>query len=91
MPRAAARSRPKTTLSKLPGAVRSPFPAFIPPSLATPGDRLQMRGQWVHEIKHDGYRAHAHVREGKPIPTATQRVPQCLSKPAPCTWRPNLH
>jgi len=65
MSRAAARRRPKSALSGLTGAIRAPFPGFIAPCLATPGERLPTRGQWVHEIKHDGYRAQAHLRAGK--------------------------
>jgi len=67
MPRTAGRRRPRTPLEKLTGAMRAPFPGFIPPFLATPGDRVPARGHWVHEIKHDGYRTQAHVREGNPI------------------------
>jgi len=33
--------------------------------LATSGTRVPRRGQWIHEIKHDGYRAQAHIRQGK--------------------------
>jgi len=65
MPRAAARRRPKSTLSGLSGALRAPFPGFIPPCLATPADHFPARGEWVHEIKHDGYRAQAHLQAGK--------------------------
>jgi ATP-dependent DNA ligase len=30
--------------------------AFIEPSLPSPADRLPRSPDWVHEIKHDGYR-----------------------------------
>lgn len=67
MPRAtAARRRAKSTHAPT-GATRAPFPGFIHPCLATPGTRVPTRGQWIHEIKHDGYRAQAHVHGGKPI------------------------
>jgi hypothetical protein len=65
MPRAAARRRPRFSLGQSRGVVRGPYPGFIAPCLATPGHRLPARGQWVHEIKHDGYRAQAHLRAGK--------------------------
>jgi len=65
MPRAtAARRRPKPSWAP-PGAIRAPFPGFVSPCLATPGTGVPARGQWVHEIKHDGYRAQAHIQQGK--------------------------
>jgi len=66
MPRAAApRRRPKSPHAPL-GAFRAPFPGFVAPCLATPGSRVPARGQWIHEIKHDGYRAQAQIHYGKP-------------------------
>jgi len=64
MPRATARRRPKSPHAPL-GAIRAPFPGFVAPCLATPGSRVPARGQWIHEIKHDGYRAQAQLRGGK--------------------------
>jgi|KBSSwiStaDraftv2_1062776.scaffolds.fasta_scaffold03000_6 bifunctional non-homologous end joining protein LigD len=65
MPRAAAaRRRPKSTPAPT-GAIRASFPGFIAPCLATPGSRVPARGQWIHEIKHDGYRVQAHIHHGK--------------------------
>jgi ATP dependent DNA ligase domain len=29
---------------------------FIPPALPSPADRHPLGGEWIHEIKHDGYR-----------------------------------
>jgi hypothetical protein len=43
MSRAAKRRRPRSTLGKLPGAVRAGHPGFIAPSLATAGQRLPKR------------------------------------------------
>jgi len=64
MRRAATRrqGRRKHTLDDTPGAVRAPYPGFIEPCLATPRNAVPDRGLWIHEIKHDGYRAQAHIR-----------------------------
>ena len=64
---AAARRRTRLSPADVRGAVRAPYPAFIEPCLATPGTALPSRGTWLHEIKHDGYRAQAHVRDGTPV------------------------
>jgi bifunctional non-homologous end joining protein LigD len=29
---------------------------FIPPALPSPAERPPIGGEWIHEIKHDGYR-----------------------------------
>jgi ATP-dependent DNA ligase len=29
---------------------------FIPPALSSPSERVPIGGEWIHEIKHDGYR-----------------------------------
>jgi len=65
MPRAAAPRRARTNTAKVAGAVPAPYPAFIEPCLATPGTRIPTRGSWLHEIKHDGYRAQGHVVGGR--------------------------
>ena len=66
MRRAAARRRKQLRLGDVPGAVRAPYPGFIEPCLATAGTALPPRGTWLHEIKHDGYRAQGHVLRGRP-------------------------
>src|SRR5262245_4438159 len=42
-----------------------PMPSFIEPALATLRTSPPKGEQWVHEIKYDGYRFQAHVREGQ--------------------------
>jgi bifunctional non-homologous end joining protein LigD len=37
---------------------------FIPPSLPTKTDKLPSGGQWLHEIKHDGFRIIARKSDG---------------------------
>lgn len=66
MPRARAR-RPSSTLGDIPGARGAPYPGFIAPCLATSGDRVPSRGTWLHEIKHDGYRAQGHLNSGRSL------------------------
>src|SRR5262249_49794172 len=38
---------------------------FIPPCLPTKTDRLPSGGQWLHEIKHDGFRIIARKSDGR--------------------------
>jgi len=45
-------------------AKAAPMPGYIEPSLATATETAPSGKDWLHEIKHDGYRLQAHVREG---------------------------
>jgi bifunctional non-homologous end joining protein LigD len=68
MRRAAARRqgrRRNLILHNIQGATRAPYPGFIEPCLATLHNAVPKRGLWIHEIKHDGYRAQAHLSKGK--------------------------
>lgn len=65
MRRAAARRRTQPPLADLPNARRSSYPGFIGPCLATARTSIPAHGYWIHEIKHDGYRAQAHIHHGK--------------------------
>ena len=47
---------------KLPGA-KETLPAFIPPQLASEAT-VPPVGEWVHELKLDGYRIQAHLEKG---------------------------
>ncbi len=40
-------------------------PGFIEPSLATGTEQAPSGKEWLHEIKHDGYRLQAHLLNGK--------------------------
>lgn len=46
-------------------AKKARWPGFIPPALATLAKQPPSGGQWLHEIKFDGYRLQAQVRDGK--------------------------
>lgn len=57
---------PAEELPPLPArAQEADFPGFIPPALATLKPSAPTARKWLHEIKFDGYRLQAHVREGK--------------------------
>ncbi|MEW9806064.1 DNA ligase D [Mesorhizobium sp. ZMM04-5] len=44
---------------------RAPMPGFIEPELARLRDKPPEGGDWLHEVKFDGYRIQAHVSGGK--------------------------
>ncbi len=46
------------------GAPREAFPEFVAPQLATQVKTPPAGADWVHELKLDGYRVQAHVRQG---------------------------
>ena len=51
--------------SKAEPAKRSAMPGFVPPQLCKLVDRPPSGGDWVHEIKFDGYRMQLRVEDGK--------------------------
>jgi bifunctional non-homologous end joining protein LigD len=52
-------------LAKLPGAKRAPLPDKVEPQLATLAKHPPAGANWVHEIKHDGYRMLARIEDGR--------------------------
>jgi bifunctional non-homologous end joining protein LigD len=62
-----ASARPRSTsrfvARVLPGAKPSPFPGFIKPCLARARDKVTSARAFVHELKLDGYRIQAHLRD----------------------------
>jgi bifunctional non-homologous end joining protein LigD len=54
-----------TDLLKLPGSRKGILPAFVEPSLAVSAAEPPKSGNWLHEIKHDGYRIQARLDGGK--------------------------
>jgi bifunctional non-homologous end joining protein LigD len=48
------------------GATPAPFRGFIEPCHPTLRQKAASGGDCVHEIKFDGYRTQAHLRNGKP-------------------------
>jgi len=57
--------RVKLKPGALPGAVKSGLPDRIEPQLASPTEKPPHGGDWLHEIKFDGYRTAAHVAGGE--------------------------
>ncbi|MBA2728727.1 MAG: DNA ligase, partial [Parachlamydiaceae bacterium] len=58
-PDAAQEVSPKLSKStfKITGATKTPFPDFISPMLSTLVVEIPQEGEWIYEIKWDGYRA----------------------------------
>lgn len=52
-------------LARIAGARKAIMPGFVPPSLALAVDRPPDGPEWIHEIKHDGYRIQARCEGGK--------------------------
>jgi len=61
---APVRRRHLLGLSSIEGAAPAPYPGFIEPCQPLQKDRATEIGGWIHEIKHDGFRMQAHVRQG---------------------------
>jgi ATP dependent DNA ligase domain len=57
---------PRVDPSVAPGAKPAPFPGFLEPCHPTLRQEPPSGGSWVHEIKFDGYRTQAHLRNGEP-------------------------
>jgi bifunctional non-homologous end joining protein LigD len=62
---AGASSRLAELASAVPGARREAMPRTVAPELATLVSAPPAGGQWLHEIKFDGYRVVCEVRRGK--------------------------
>jgi len=58
-------AEPASRRKPLPGARRAPMPRAVAPELATLVAAPPAGGQWLHEIKFDGYRVICEVRRGK--------------------------
>jgi ATP-dependent DNA ligase len=43
--------------------IKTAYPSFIEPALATSIDKVPSGERWVHEIKFDGYRVQVHLRD----------------------------
>jgi bifunctional non-homologous end joining protein LigD len=62
-PAAKPRTRP-VQVAKLAGAKPAELPASLPPQLASPSASVPAGGDWLHEIKLDGYRTLARLEDG---------------------------
>jgi bifunctional non-homologous end joining protein LigD len=63
---ATLRSPARLDTSAVPGAKPAPFSGFIEPCHPTLREEAPTGERWVHEIKFDGYRRQAHLRNGRP-------------------------
>jgi bifunctional non-homologous end joining protein LigD len=59
------RKAPAPPTRAIKGSAKAPFPGFVPPALATLRPSPPAGEAWLHEIKFDGYRLQAHLREGR--------------------------
>src|SRR5688572_18122535 len=50
------KAKPRRDLARVPGARKAAIPGFVAPQLATLAKESPTGSDWVHEIKHDGYR-----------------------------------
>jgi len=60
-PRSSSRFRARVLL----GAKPAPFPGFVAPCLALLRSKVPSARGFVHELKLDGYRVQAHLRDGR--------------------------
>ena len=51
-------------LERLPGARKGPMPESIKPQLAALSDKAPEGDEWLHEVKYDGYRLLARIKDG---------------------------
>ncbi|HEY0786824.1 MAG TPA: non-homologous end-joining DNA ligase, partial [Acidobacteriaceae bacterium] len=54
--------RPPLLSTTLANAPLEPLPAFLPPQLATSAHQAPASGDWLHELKLDGYRVQLHLQ-----------------------------
>jgi bifunctional non-homologous end joining protein LigD len=62
---AAALKRTAADPSAVEGAAKAPMPGFIEPMLATLAKSPPGGDRWLHEIKFDGYRLQARIKDGR--------------------------
>jgi bifunctional non-homologous end joining protein LigD len=87
------RAKGKISLGRLPGARKSRQPTKFKPQLATLAQAVPAGGEWVHELKFDGYRILAFARNGKVRLISrngkdwTHRFPTIAAAVAELPWR----
>ncbi|MGD0123182.1 MAG: DNA ligase D [Candidatus Limnocylindrales bacterium] len=80
---------PLPSPANVPGARSAPMPDFVEPMKATLTDRPFSHPSWLFELKWDGYRVQAHVRDGH-VALFTRRAQNAASYfpelAGPATW-----
>lgn len=80
---------PLPSTAEIPGARPAPMPDFIEPMKATLAERPFSHPSWLFELKWDGYRVQAHVRDGR-VALFTRRAQNAASYfpelAGPATW-----
>jgi bifunctional non-homologous end joining protein LigD len=61
---AIAKPKPVSGIAKVPGTRKAAMPNFIEPELATLNKTPPASGNWIHEIKYDGYRMLCRIADG---------------------------
>jgi bifunctional non-homologous end joining protein LigD len=59
------RKKPAVDAKAVAGAKPGKLPDFVEPCLPSSVDKAPSGSDWVHEIKHDGYRVQARIADGK--------------------------
>jgi len=67
-----ARAGDLPAVAGIPGARKSILPPFVEPCLATLVEQAPVGGEWVHEIKFDGYRLQARI-DGSKVKLLTRK------------------
>jgi bifunctional non-homologous end joining protein LigD len=62
--RSARHSAPASRAAQLSGAVKAALPVKLPPQLATLATEVPAHGDWIYEIKFDGYRLMSRIEGG---------------------------
>jgi len=62
---ASKRSKTSRSSNAVPGAIKGPLPEKMSPQLATLATGVPAAGQWLYEIKFDGYRLMCRIKAGK--------------------------
>ena len=68
------------------GAKPAPFPGFVEPCHPMLREKAPAGGRCIHEIKFDGYRTQAHLRNGRPA-IHTRRAYRAVGKKSAITRR----
>jgi bifunctional non-homologous end joining protein LigD len=72
-----------TSAAALPGATPAPLPSALAPQLAQAADAAPTRGEWIYELKFDGYRLLARIDEAGAVRLFTRQGHDWTARLAP--------